>query len=61
MIRIDAGCSARILRSGHVFLIVVDGPPPSGVVCFRDRQKEFPSWQHARDWLDSLGILPDMP
>jgi hypothetical protein len=54
--RLVAGCTARIVRSGHQFLVVLDGPPPSGVVCGGDRQKAFPSSQHATDWLNRLCI-----
>jgi len=54
--RIEAGCAPRIERSGERFLIVLDGPAPSGVVCAGDGQKQFPSWQHAADWLARFGI-----
>jgi hypothetical protein len=53
--RIDAGCTPRIVPSGGRFVIVLDGPAPAGVVCARDERKEFPSRQHAADWLASLG------
>jgi hypothetical protein len=54
--RIDAGCKPRIVPSGRRFVIVLDGPAPAGVVCARDKRKEFPSREHAADWLASLGL-----
>lgn len=53
--RIDAGCAPRIVRSGRHFVIVLDGPDPAGVVCAGEKRKEFPSREHATEWLASLG------
>ena len=54
--RLEAGCKARIVRAGGHFVVVLDGPPPAGVVCVRDNHKQFPSWQHAADWLTTFGV-----
>ena len=54
--RLEAGCKARVVRSGGHFVVVLDGPAPAGVVCVRDKHKQFPSWQHAADWLATFGV-----
>jgi hypothetical protein len=55
--RVEAGCKARIVRTQRRFVVVLDGPEPSGVVCERDKQKRFPSPQHAADWLATFGVF----
>jgi hypothetical protein len=52
--RLDPGCEPRIVRVRHSFVIILEGPAPSGVVCARDHHEEFPSRKHADDWLAKL-------
>jgi hypothetical protein len=59
--RIEAGCTARIVRSGPYFVVVLDGPAPCGVVCFGSKPKQFPSPQHAVDWLARVGVSVSAP